>query len=82
MTLDEAITILSKNKHNGASVWYLYNDMVENDTNYDEELTQFEAIAIAEKYLRDSQGIVCTHNYHCIYCGKENILDVVERNDE
>ena len=64
MTLDEAVAILNREKHRDADDWkacthqpsgerYTYGVPVHSSKPLD--LTEFEAIAIAEKYLREEE---------------------------
>lgn len=68
VTLQDATVVLSFNEHNGANGWRVERVTEEDETEQqyavspvpDEEyefcLTEFEAIAVAEKYLRDAAG--------------------------
>mgnify|MGYP001607003316 CR=1 FL=1 len=53
MTIEEAITVLNEQKHRN-SEWYLRGEWVQGDDYYC-VLEPFEAVAVAEKYQRDSQ---------------------------
>ncbi len=57
MTVDGAVKVLNEHKHNNHSKWYVWGEpeRFARGIHQREILTRFEAVAIAEKYLRDDE---------------------------
>lgn len=56
MTLEEAAQVLNQFRHDDRDDWYVRGDLVEQEHGDDYvHFTEFEAVAIAEKYLRESE---------------------------
>lgn len=54
MTFEEAVEILNRFRHDDHDKWYIRGDWAEQEQGDDYKgFTEFEAVAIAEKYLRD-----------------------------
>lgn len=62
MLLDEALIVLNKNRHRGSDRWHVVRGLrhvqvaSHDDTPSPAWLSEFEAIAIAEKYTRHSES--------------------------
>lgn len=55
MSIEEAVAVLNERRHNGFAKWlHVADDVVRGEGQY-EYLSQFEAIAVAEKYQREAE---------------------------
>jgi hypothetical protein len=56
LTLEEAVDVLNRHEHNGTSHWHIRRfhsgPLVCGEIHLDNEFSEFEAIAIAQAYLR------------------------------
>jgi hypothetical protein len=60
MTLEEAVEVLEKYKHNGCPTYYSFGwggGFFIADLNDEYTFSEFEAVAIAEKYEREKENL-------------------------